>query len=420
MRILFLLLLASIFQDLFAQKQLRYTDLSYEEQVKTVMIYPEAPTERANLHPSIASIHQQNLILEFDDIQDNKENYYAKIIHCNYDWSPSNLKDLDFIQTYNEVTINDFQYSSTLFLPYIHYRYRIPAVKIPGNYLLIVYRDGDRADLILSKRFMVYDPKVKLSKDNQMAGASAITSTNQQLNFIINYKDIEVFNPTETIHLVIRQNQRWDNAKMDVKPSFIREDINQLEYRFFDQDKQFNGGNEFRFVDFRSLNYPGQNTGSLNRTVKPFELSVQLDKSREGMAYSQYRDLNGGYAIENLDYFEPAITSNYLFVSFTLSSPQPVDGNVYVNGALNNWQHNEDNLMIYNSIKKAYEGKMVLKQGWYNYQYWVDSPSVPANYFEGSHFETENDYDVLVYYRSFQPNADLLVGYFAIPVNPRR
>jgi len=61
---------------------------------------------------------------------------------------------------------------------------------------------------------------------------------------------------------------------------------------------------------------------------------------------------------------------------------------------------------------------MLLKQGFYNYEYWGDSPDDP-NQIEGDHFQTENMYEVLVYYRPFQPMADLLVGYFVIPVNAR-
>jgi len=419
MKVLFVLLFSCVLIPISAQKKLIFNDQAYEEQIKTIMLYPESNTTRANLLPSVAPLQQQNLLLEFDDIQDSKENYYAKLIHCNYDWTQSTLRDLDFMPTYNEVTINDYQYSSGLFLPYIHYRYKIPSVKIPGNYLLIVYRNGDKTDLILSKRMMVYDGRMGLAQDNQMAGAGTLSSTNQQLNFIISYEDIEILNPMESVHVVIRQNQRWDNARMDVKPSFLRDDISQLEYRFFDQDKQFNAGNEYRFADFRSLNYPGQNTGKLDRSIKPFELFIQPDKSRESMAYAQYRDLNGGYAIENLDYDEPNITGNYILVNFQLNCAKPVDGTVYIIGALNNWQRNDENKMTYNAAAGAYQGRMILKQGWYNYQYWVDSRSLPGNYFEGSHFETENYYDVLVYYRPFQPNADLLVGYFGIPVNPR-
>lgn len=414
--VLFLLYTAST--SILAQKHLSYTDKAYEGQIKTIMLYPASTTDRANLLPATAPLQKQNLLLEFDDIQDTKNNYYAKLIHCNYDWTKSSLMDLDFMSEYNEFTINDYQSSSSLFLPYVHYRFEVPRVKIPGNYLLIVYRDGEKTDLILSKRFMIYEPRTKLLQDNQMAGVGNLQATNQQMNFTISYDGLELFNPMENIHVVIRQNQRWDNARMDVKPSFIREDISQLEYRFLDQDKQFSAGNEFRFVDFRSLNFPGQNTGRLDKGVKPYELYVQPEKSREGLAYAQYRDLNGGYAIENLDYDEPATSSNYIFVNFLLSSKQ-LDGEVYINGALNNWQRDDENRMTYNTSKSAYEGRMALKQGWYNYEYWVESKSLPGTFLEGSHFQTENTYDVLVYYRSLQPLADLLVGYFSRDLNPR-
>jgi hypothetical protein len=206
---------------------------------------------------------------------------------------------------------------------------------------------------------------------------------------------------------------------MDVKPSFVRDDRNELEYRFFDQDKHFTAGNEFRFVDFRSLRFPGQNTGTLDRSVKPFQLTVQLDKPRTNQEYAQYSDLNGGYKIENLDYGEPATSGNYVETIFTLHAPKSIEGEVFVIGAFNNWIRDAENQMTYNSAKGVYESTLFLKQGLYNYEYSVESPQLLPDYFEGSHFETENVYEVLVYYRPFRPNADLLVGYFLLPVNPR-
>ena len=55
-----------------------------------------------------------------------------------------------------------------------------------------------------------------------------------------------------------------------------------------------------------------------------------------------------------------------------------------------------------------YTKKILMKQGFYNYEYWVNSAEADGNQVEGNHFETENIYEVLVYYRPFQPNADLL------------
>lgn len=402
----------------FAQKKLRFQDAIYEEQVRTVMVNPVGSGNRDNLLPAAVPLQQQNLILEFDDIQETKNNYYARLIHCTFDWKKSSLQNLDFMKEYNEFPINDYQSSTNTHLPYFHYRFPLPTVKIPGNYLLMVYREGDQEDLIITRRVLVYDNRVNIAPVNQL-GQGTLTGSNQQINFLVNYRDLPVINPLDNIHVVIRQNQRWDNARMDVKPSFLREDINQLEYRFFDQDKQWAAGNEFRFVDFRSLISPGQNTATINRRIKPFELYVQQDAPRTEAVYSQYRDLNGNYVIENLDIRENTLTSQYLFVNFALRTSPLQNAKVYVVGGFNLWERNTENLMKYNSASGCYEASVLLKQGRFDYQYLVESADLPSYHFEGSHFQTENFYEVMVYFSSLQPRADLLIGYYLLPVNPR-
>lgn len=401
------------------QKKLIFKDVVYEEQVKTVMAYPQNNGPRDYQLPAIAPLQNQNLVLEFDDILEVKNNYYARLIHCNYDWSKSSLRDLDFMSEYNEFPINDYQSSSNTHLPYFHYRFNIPRVKIPGNYLLFVFREGSREDIILSKRIMIYDSQARITSNNQLAGQSTLSGTNQQINFLVNYGDIPVINPIETFHSVIRQNQRWDNARLEITPSFIREDIRQLEYRFFNQDKQWAAGNEFRFVDFRSLNFPGQNTERVERRVKPFELFVRIDAPRTDAVYAQYRDLNGHYVIENLDTHENTLTGQYLFANFTLTSPPLKGSSVYVVGQFNQWDRNEENKMKYNAATASYEASILLKQGRYDYQYFVQSADLPSYEVEGSHFETENSYEILVYYTSLQPRADLLIGYYPLTINAR-
>ncbi len=417
MKLFACLLFALLSTSLEAQKKLVFNDHSYEEQIRTVMLYPQQSGQRENIYPAVAPLQQQNLMLEFDDLQDERNNYYVKLLHCNYDWSKSTLADLDFMNNYNEYPVNDYTLSSNTSLRYFHYRFLVPPVKLPGNYLLVAYREGDEEDIILSRRLMIYTNNVSFQSDQQLQGIGTLKASNQQLNFSISYSGIEILNPYETVHTVIRQNQRWDNARMDVKPSFIREDKKQMDFRFFDQDKHFAAGNEFRFVDFRSLNFPGQNTGRLDRGQRPFTLSVQTDRPRESDAYAQYRDLNGQYVIENLDYRQAASLGDYLYVTFTLSTLS-AGGNVYVIGAFNNWQKDEESRMRYDVKRKVYEATMLLKQGLYDYQYWVEGNS-NSYAIEGSHFETENLYEVLIYYRPFRPNADLLIGYLPIPVNQR-
>lgn len=411
----YLLPLILVSQLAFSQKKLQFQDAVYEENIKTVLLYPVAAGFRDNLQPAVVPLDGQNLLLEFDDIQESKYNYYVRLIHCNAEWTKSSLMDLDFLATYNEFPINDYQFSNGTYLPFVHYRFQVPRVKLPGNYLLMVYRDGDRSDLVLTARMMVFQPQVSLAANNSLVGNSALSGGNQQINFTLDWGDLQVFNAMDNFKVVVRQNQRWDNARMNVKPSFIRDDVQQLEYRFFDQDKQWLAGNEYRFVDFRSLISPGRNTASIDRTVKPFELKVQTDFSREGQAYAQYADLDGNFAIENLDYHEPTLSCQYLFVDFALKAPELPDASVYVVGNYNHYARTDENKMVWNKATNSYEASIVLKQGWYDYMYYVDSPTLPSTYFEGSHYQTENLYEVFVYYKSLNPMADLLVGYFVVP-----
>jgi hypothetical protein len=56
---------------------------------------------------------------------------------------------------------------------------------------------------------------------------------------------------------------------------------------------------------------------------------------------------------------------------------------------------------------------MLLKQGWYNYEYVYIKDGIPdtdATLFEGSHYETENDYSVIIYYRNPYDRYDRVIG----------
>lgn len=399
-------------------KALRFDDFAYEPQIQTMVIRPDYNDPQSYLEPAVTAFGDWNLLLEFDDLRAQRDTYYLRLIHCNYDWSRSNLMDLDFLTEFNEFPINNFEFSVDTHIPYVRYWITLPPVKLPGNYLAVVYRGSDKSDLILTKRFMVYDSRVTFQNERNLVGAGSIASLNQQINFTVDYKNLDVINPLESVNVAIRQNRRWDNIATDIRPSFVREIEKELEYRFFESGKMFKGGNEFRFFDMRSLNNPGRNVARVIRTVKPYEVFVEPDKSRADEVYSQLPDLNGGFIPGNLDYPDAAFT-NYANVNFTLAARQPYPGNVFVTGAFNYWNLNDQNRMQYDSVRREYRARVLLKQGWYDYQYLVQAPGVPPHLLEGSHFQTENMYEIFVYYRPFQPQADLLIGYLRLEKNPR-
>lgn len=399
-------------------KVLELTDLTYEPEIKTVRLYSlQGFAQRPDLNPAVTQMGAWTLVLEFDDLRDQRENYYVRIIHCNHNWTKSTLMDLDYMPDYNEYPITDFEFSLDTQIPYVHYHFRLPAVKLPGNYVAVVYRGSDRSDLILSRRFMVFDPQFTFLREGSLIGPGTLAERNQQINFKINYKNVNVINPLETVNVTVRQNQRWDNLTEQVKASFLRENQNELEYRFFSGERLFKGGNEFRFFDLRSLLYPGRNVSRVDRNVKPPKAYIAPDQSRAGDVYSLYLDNNGNYILDNLD-FRNTNAANYIDVNFTLQS-EPINGEVYVAGAFTDWRLDAPARMHYDSIQKVYKANYLLRQGWYDYQYLVKSKTLPPYHFEGTHYETENLYEIFAYYRTFQLQADLLLGYFVLGENRR-
>ena len=399
-------------------KALVLADKAYEPQIKTIQLYPSFGARENELLPAVVPIGQPNLLLEFDELDRPVERYYVRIIHCNKDWSKSGLSDLDFMPEFNEFPITDYEFSNNTRIPYVHYRFPVPPVRLPGNYVAAVYRGSDPEDIILTKRFMVFENRINFTRDGNLIGPGRAAGLNQQLNFTVDYKNVEILNPMIDVSVVIRQNMRWDNPITDIKPSFVREDLRELEYRFFDPEKLFRGGNEFRFFDLRSVNFPGRFVASVDKNANPYAAFIQPDRSRGGEAYSQYTDINGQFGIANLDYDDP-LSADYMEVNFTLES-QKVDGDVYVAGGFNYWNLDDINRMSYDPSSGSYKAAILLKQGWYDYQYLVASSSIlPPMHFEGSHFETENLYEIFVYHRPFHLNADLLIGYIRLQENPR-
>lgn len=396
------------------EKKLVYKDAVYEFEIKTVQLYPNTGHPNAVLLPAVSQPGNSNLVLEFDDLVQAPEDYRVRIIHCNSNWEPSRLRNLDYLYDYNEFNIRNYELSVDTKIAYVHYTFRVPNVKMPGNYLLVVHRGTDESDIILSKRFMVYNNSVNIVVNSQLSGLTSINRSNQQLDFIINYSNYPLQNPMENVFVVLRQNQRWDNAVTTLKPNFIRENISELEYRFFNFENNFLAGNEFRFFDMRSLRHPGQNVQRVNYGTHPISVQLMTDLPRIYQPYTQYDDINGDFFIANADTGNGEVQGDYVTAHFTLKA-EKISGDVYVVGEMNNWNLNHK--MIYNEKAGMYNGEMILKQGYYDYQYYVRGDTVNTNYFEGNHFETDNEYEIFVYYRPPVGRGDLLIGYKYLILN---
>ena len=413
----------------FADKPLRTDDFVYEDRIRTVMLYPAASDldnpAAAALQPPVLPIEQGTpLVLEFDELGEGNRPFRAKLYHCNADWTVSLLTDINFLTDYNDFLLTGYQLSANTKTPYTHYRMEVPKVKLPGNYVLMVYREGNVKDLVLTRRMLIYDNTVDVRAKITYSTGIGERNTHQQVEFAVQYKDYQIANPLEEVKVVLRQNYRPDNVITGLKPMNVRPGEKLLEYNNFNLENNFLAGNEFRFFDTRSIRFLGMNVAKVNAGPGPNRSEVLLanDRSRNREAYTRSDDFNGGFVIDHHETRQGSTEADYVATAFTLKAPE-TDGEVYVNGKFNDWRLDERNRMTYSTELGQYTASILLKQGIYNYNYAVvraGSERRDETYFEGSLFDTENTYEIIVYYRPLGSRADLVVGYQVIYHNARR
>ena len=354
--------------------------------------------------------------LNFDDMEGNIKSYYYSFQLCDYDWQPVDISPFNYIKGFTQQRITTYRYSSIALTRYTHYQAMIPdrstTLTLSGNYLLKVYLDGDTSKLVFTRRLLVLDQKAAIAAKVVQPFATQLFRTHQKIQFSANIAGLNSFSAAQQVKVVILQNNRWDNSLKDIVPTFVRGNI--LDYST-ENTAVFSGGKEWRWLDLRSFKLQSDRVDSGHYTKNATELFLKTDIDRGGQKYVYYPDLNGMYSAETYETINPYWQADYATVHFSLSTP---DGKAYTNkevylaGQLTNYEMNDKTRLVFNEEKGVYECTAFLKQGYYNYTYIAVNKTNPADRadLEGSYWETENSYTILMYYRSFTDRADQLIG----------
>lgn len=460
-------------------ENLRYDNHIYKDNIKTVRFFSDGNYNRISGGVSgfsaaypIVRLGGDQLFLSFDDMDGDFKNYVYTIVHCNADWTPSNLSEMDYMDGFRENDLSDYEYSFNTYSIYTHYSLVLPNEDLrftkSGNYLLKVYEDESEKTLAITRRFMVVEPIVKIFPEMTRPAMVDKMKTHQELDFVITHENFEIRNPRTELSATVLQNGRWDNAIMGIPPQFTRAE----EQRFNYQDKiVFPALREFRPLDLRSFRYGTRDIRQVDFVNDQYEIMLLEDRKRFNQPHLDIFDLNGGFVIQNLDdlgtnlqnearqnirniqttnrrlkelgldtvsvagaegiSFSPIdayeasdydVKSEYGNVLFTLYSPtEYYETDVYIFGGLSDWELKPEFKMVYNPQISSYVAKVQLKQGYYDY-YYVTVPKgsreIMYDDTEGSWFETENNYTILIYYRPFGVRYDQLVG--ALTISSRR
>jgi hypothetical protein len=394
------------------ETKITYYNYTSSDKIKTILLYKDG--FELSL-PLIELNSQEKLVLSFDDLAYGNTNYKYTFVHCDADWTPSDLQPYEFIKGFTEDYINDYEYSFNTIQKYTHYKLQFPTENMlltkSGNYIIKVYQDGYADNPLFTRRFMIVEPKVTISASAKRATLIEEMDYKQEIDFTVNYANYPIANPYQDVKVVITQNNRTDNAITNLKPKYVNN--NQLVYDY-EQGNTFYGGNEFRIFDIKSLKYKTINLAKIGYDTSGYYAYLLPDEKKAFKNYYYYQDINGRKLIKTEDNRNSDIEAEYVNVHFNLPyNFNVVGGNIYVLGALTDWNFTNEGLLKYNFLNHTYETSIYLKQGYYNYIYVFleDGKTVgDETLVEGTRYETENEYAIYVYCKENGSTYDKLVG----------
>ncbi len=363
--------------------------------------------------PVLFMNEEEQLELRFDYLGDPENNFSFSIQNCTYDWYVNDMQEHYYIEGFNDVPFYDYHPSRNTTQNFIHYFTSVPTddLKITrsGNYLLKIYDSADPEKIMVTRKFCIAEKSVTIN-----AQVRRPDYENQELLVEVNLGDMKLIDPRDEIKVVVVKNYDWNNQVKINSPPMLRNNI-----LYFDLPDQIEaeGGNEFRYFDTKSTKLPSERVDYIEYRAPEFHYILKPDELKQFEPYFSSTDLNGRFFIEIPDAFDRHTESDYVQVHFKLQTGQSLGTDVYIFGALTDWQTNDRNYMIYNPDNQAYEKTLLLKQGYYNYAYATrdyNSNQIMFDITEGNHDETENDYLIFVYLRKTMSDFDRLVGYTVV------
>lgn len=379
--------------------------------IKTLQVLANGNWQSA---PVIRLNTPDRIDISFDELTHEYHRYTYKITHCNADWTPSDLFDTDYLQGFNENVIEDYQNSLNTTMLYTHYSFTLPndevQMLISGNYLVSIYGEEDEDNPVAEACFSVLAPQVGISAQVSSNTDIDTNESHQQVSFTVNYAGMNVTSPQSEFKVRVSQNLRTDNCVTDLQPTYLQP--GQMQY-VHNHRLIFPAGNEYRRFEIVNMHYGYQDVEQMQYFNPYYHAVLYPDYPRTNYSFDQ--DQNGRYFIRYDMAQDNATEADYLFVHFTLEGfekPLP-GGNFYLQGEFTYDHFDSSTAMTYNPQTQAYEGVQLLKQGAYNWLYlFVPEGGTQGETAQaaGNFYETENEYQILIYHRPFGGRYDKLVG----------
>ena len=394
-------------------------DRILDPNIHTVLIHPAGNSLAAPIIP----LHDGGTLqISFDDFKASYQDYAYRIELVDTNWQSIGLSEFEYVKGFNQNKITSFSVSSIANQKYFHYQFSFPnnfsSPKLSGNYILKIFKNGDKDNIVFTRRFYVADNLVTINAQVQEPFDGAISRTHQRVKASVDVRNIPNFQNNQLTVKVI-QNYRYNEAKTTTAPSFMRNTV--LEFNN-EAELVFPAGKEARWLDLQSLQLRSDRVAEINNKEGGTKILVKPEGTRANLLYATFNDLNGGYLIMNTDNLQSENQNDYAQVQFTYIPKDNIpylDQKLFIIGAITNNVMDQNAEMQFDVKQGVYQKTLLLKQGYYSYNYILRDRNVPYDLddfteTEGNHFETENSYTILVYYRAPGSLNDQLLGFTSI------
>ena len=381
----------------------------YDENVRTlIVIVDDDPT----LPPILSLRKRHSLSIEWDEMSHNYQRYIYHLQHCDAEWKPSDeIFESDFMTGLNNQLVEDYEKSFNTTQIYTHYRLRLPNQQLrpllSGNYRLQIFHEDDNISEdtpVLEVQFCMYENVTNIRTQVSSNTDVDFNKDHQQVTLGVGYGTLNVIDPQRELKVVVFQNRRWDNRVTELIPN-IRNNAG-IEFTH-NRNLIFPAGSEFHRFEILDIHRTAMGVERIEWFDPYYHATLFAEQPQHN--YTSVKDQNGVFVLRSSDDIDDDITAEYVVVHFFLQTPRLPGGDVYVCGLWTGESFHPDCKMEYDELHKQYHVGLLLKQGYYSYQYRQEDGSTART--EGDFYQTENEYSVLVYYRGQGARYDRLVGY---------
>lgn len=350
--------------------------------------------------------------VSFDILGAEPERLTYTLTHCDAEWRKSSLIESEFMSGFQHNPIDDYANSFNTTMDYVNYRVTFPNenifLKISGNYVVQVFAQNDEFPL-LTACFSVIEQEASIDMQVTSLTDKGMNTKFQAVNFEVAYGN-DVRTPAQDLKVFVRQNYRLDNEANLVQPlSFGNQ---RLTYQH-NPKLIFEGGNEYRSFEMTTNRYSGLNIETIEYH-SPYYHVILKPYGFRTFSYSYNQDINGRFYIRTLEGTDFDLESDYRFVHFFLPCEKPLQEDVHILSGIFQNILDKRSQMEYSDIDKGYIKTLLLKEGYYDYLYVTKKSADSAgsqDLIEGSFYETENEYQIYVYFRPMGARYDKLIGY---------